>query len=135
MEFRELIRHVCERPGMWVGRPDFRAVCIFFDGFDLARDHGPVSGFRELLVVRLNEGDNRHWSDLASHWLSRDTGVTGDQHEEQNRIARLGRLIEEYLQYRDTNGITKVPYEYGQLLLRKRWYHGPLRKKPSGQQD
>jgi hypothetical protein len=119
---------VFARPGIYLGEKSLRAVVAYLDGFNIARGGAPLLGFHEWLVVRVNGGTNIHWHALAE--LLRPVEARSDaDHGEDARIAALGRVVEEYLRYRQENGLTKVFYDYGRWLLRKRWYDGPLRRK------
>jgi hypothetical protein len=40
--FDELFRGVCARPSMYVQPATFATVCAFIDGFDTARNGGPL---------------------------------------------------------------------------------------------
>jgi hypothetical protein len=128
--FGEFVALLCARPQMFVADTNFHQVVAFIDGFNAARDGGPLLGFREWLVVRANTGDNLGWASLLKLVVPPppESEVGKNQEEYWNQVA--GNLIAEYLRYRNTNGITKLYYEYGQWLLRKRWYQGPLRRKP-----
>jgi hypothetical protein len=128
-QFGVLVEHLCSRPGMYVHPPTVDTVCAFIDGFDAGRHGVLLLGFQQWLVVRTNGGNNLHWSALAKRVLSAESASEADQGDERHQIRDMGRLIAEYLRYRDENGITKVFYDYGRWLLRKRWYQGPLRKK------
>jgi hypothetical protein len=129
--FEEMVQSICARPGVWVIPPSFATVCAYIDGFNSARGGGPLLGFREWLVLKLDDGNNLHWIGLA------DRLISGDEHSEgggqEQRILALGRLIGDYLRERDKDGITKVYYDYGRWLLRRRWYNGPLRKQRGGE--
>lgn len=127
MQFRPLVQSLCQRPGMYVNPATFGSVCAYLAGFDAARDGGPLCGFREWLIVRANRGNNLVWEGLADLILQEESTST-----EAERIRGLGQLIEEYLQYREENGLEKVYHDYARWLLRHRWYHGPLRRQPEG---
>jgi hypothetical protein len=131
--FRSMVAGLCARPGMYVGAATFSAVVAYIDGFNRARGDGPLLGFREWLVVRANAGNNLHWAGLLKRVMPPADASDSGEKQETYWIEAAGRLIAEYLAYRDANGITKVYYEYGRWLLRKRWYRGPLRKKNWGQ--
>ncbi|MDR3619274.1 MAG: hypothetical protein P4L85_07985 [Paludisphaera borealis] len=51
-QFEQLVDDLCQRPGMFVFPPSFGAVCAYLDGFDVARNHGPLIGLQQWLVVR-----------------------------------------------------------------------------------
>jgi hypothetical protein len=131
-EFARLVEHLCARPGMYVGAGSFSEVVAYLDGFDAGRGGAPLLGFRQWLVVRANTGNNLHWANLVK--LLGPAVPTSDSAgpPEGHWIRAAGTLITEYLRYRAENGLTKVYYDYGRWLLRKRWYRGPLRKKDEG---
>jgi hypothetical protein len=125
--FAQMVAHLCSRPGIYVGCADFSAVVAYIDGFNAARGGGPLLGFREWLIVKANAGNNLHWAGLVK--LIHSPPSLQDADKEEYWIGVAGRWIAEYLAFRNEYGITKVYYEYGRWLLRKRWYRGPLRKK------
>jgi hypothetical protein len=125
-DFEEMVRSICARPGMWVIPPSFATVCAYLDGFNSARGGGPLLGFREWLVVKLDDGNNLHWIGLAERLIAGQEPSEGLAQE--RRILALGGLIGDYLRERDRDGITKVYFDYGRWLLGKRWYNGPLRE-------
>lgn len=59
MDLPGIIGQMCLRPAMWVGMPPYLArIEAFIDGFDMACYGGPLQGWREWLIVRVNLGDN-----------------------------------------------------------------------------
>ena len=119
---------------MWVLPPYATSVCAFISGYDTARDGGPLAGFREWLIVRVNDGNNLMWEGLVNRILSPAPGASPNLTKEQEieYLQGLLSLLEEYIRFRKENGLTKVYYDYARWQLRKRWYSGPLRKKPGG---
>jgi hypothetical protein len=117
---------------MYVAPASVGGVVAYIDGFNAARGGGPLAGFREWLVVRVNGGNNLHWARLVSLLTSPHTVQDAAAKQEVLWIQALGNVLAEYLRYRHDNGITKVYYDYGRWLLRHRWYLGPLRKKTEG---
>ncbi len=130
MNLSDLVKVLDKRPGMYTGEKSFGMLCSFLDGFNLARDGGPLAGFREWLVPRANDGNNLHWSGLVK--LIIVPNATPPLSSKQDEMCMRGALtlLSEYLAYRENVGITKIHYEYGRWLLRKSWYAGPLRKNP-----
>jgi hypothetical protein len=124
-EFEQLVVNVCRAPGMFVGSASYGAVCAFLDGFNKARGGGPLIGIHQWLVLRTGSGNNRIWSALARDEISREISLR----DEERVIEALGRLLAEFFEYRRTNGLTKIFHDYAKWLLRKSWYHGPLRQR------
>jgi hypothetical protein len=131
MELPELVRQLCQRPGMWVLPPHFSSVCAYIRGYDHARDGGPLTGFREWLVVRANRGDNLIWEGLVMLLLMPHVHVDDRLTAEQDArcLKGLEDLWGEFFGFRQKHGITKIQYDYAQWLLRKSWYTGSLRNK------
>jgi hypothetical protein len=131
MEFPELVRHMCQRPSMWVRPPGFSSVCAYISGFDHARDGGPLDGFREWLVVRLRDGDNMTWDGLVEMAIRPEAdpieSATDDQ--DASRLKAMAVLFDEFFRFRDEEGVTKIHYEYARWLIRKRRFTGTPRKK------
>jgi hypothetical protein len=132
MEFIEILRGLDRYPSMY-GVRSFEGIHAFLDGFDLARDGGPMAGFREWLIVRANGGNNLGWPGLVQ-LLTIPQVASIELSAEQDDLCRraVPRLLSEYLAYREEVGLTKVFHDYGKWLLRHRWYTGPLRmgKRP-----
>jgi hypothetical protein len=125
--FEQLVGCLCQRTGMYVDPASYGAVCAYLDGFNYARNGGPLIGLERWLVVRANGGNNLHWSALARSLLP-----SGKDSVDEQAIRELGGLLSEFFEYRRTQGITKVFHEYARWLLRRSWYNGPLRRKPGG---
>jgi hypothetical protein len=124
--FEALIAHLCTRPSMWVLGGDFPSVCAYITGFDCARDGGPLSGWREWLVVRCGTGDNCCWGVLAEMQLRLDL-VDPVCPEKDRKVFALGQLLAEFFAVRNKDGLTKIFHVYAKWILRKPWYSGPLR--------
>jgi hypothetical protein len=106
-EFEALVSGICRRPGMYVAPTIYGAVCAYLDGFSTARSGGRLLGLHQWLVVRANSGNNLDWWALARQQLP----VHPDDEklpDEERAIRVLGRLLEEFFDFRRSNGITKV---------------------------
>lgn len=125
-QFEQMVDDLCKRPGMFVTPTNYDAVCAYLDGFNAARNHGPLIGLQQWLVLRVNNGNSVHWSGLARSILP-----GGAKSSEEQAIGELGHLLSEFFDYRRSQGITKVFHEYARWLLRRSWYTGPLRRRRS----
>ena len=125
-QFEELVEHICQRPSMYVHPATFGGVCAYLEGFNAARDGGPLLGLREWLILRINGWNNMSWSRLAGQLLTGDHVVAACSNDE-DLIGGLGRLLKEYLEYRTTVGLCKLFFDYGHWLRNQDWYSGPLR--------
>lgn len=126
--FEQVATGLCHRPAMYLGAATFDAVCAYLQGFDSARDGGPLIGLHPWLVVRRNGGNNIGWPRLARESLQSDPADEKLPEEEQ-QIRALGRLLAEFFEYRRDNGLSKIFHNYARWLLRRSWYTGPLRQK------
>jgi len=125
-EFEAHIANLCARPGMFVVPASLATVCAYMDGFDVARDRGPLVGLREWLVTRVRGGTNLHWTGLITIVLSVE--MPGDE----KAIETLGRLLTEFFKHRRESGIAKIFQDHNRWLVRQKWYDGPLRGKGHG---
>ena len=57
--------------------PSFTTVCAYIDGFNTARGGGPLLGFREWLLLKLDDGNNFHWIGLADRLIAGDEPFEG----------------------------------------------------------
>ena len=130
MDFPELVQNLCKRPGMYVNPATLETVMAYVNGFDTARDRGPLAGFREWLIVRNKWGNNLHWSSLVVRLLPDLTEQSRDEgKDDQNRIAAFGMILNEFLTLRAEQGLTAIFHDYRKWLMRQRWYTESLRKK------
>lgn len=134
MDIAELIRNLCKRPGMYVIPPGYATVCAYLQGFDDARNGGPLAGLREWLVVRANGFNNMHWPGIIEATLLPGEAGGSSLTAEQDAacLDGLGLILDEFLQFRREQGLTVIHYRYARWLLGKRWYRGPLRPNPGG---
>ena len=131
-ELAALVADLSARPGMFVQPVSVGTVAAYIYGFNAARGSGPLLGFREWLIVRVNGGNNLPWVSLVMQLAPPGPESEAVEDRERRRISFMAETITEYLRYRQDNGVTKVYYDYGKWLLRKRWYRGPLRKRTKG---
>lgn len=108
------------RPGMQLPSPTFGAVVAFVIGYDAASAGSFLEGFREWLIVKLEGGSNLWWPALVVELMS---SATGDQlsrpsweEEDDKATDFLFETIEEFLAYRETNGIRIILDEYSSWL-------------------
>jgi hypothetical protein len=130
-DFERLAVQVCSRPGMFVGCSSFAAVTAFLEGFDVARDGGPLVGFHPWLVLRTGSGHNTRWPTLVLLQALDDMPGPdiADLSPDQNKccIAKLRELLIEFFDHRRNRSIAGIVHDYAKWLRRKKWYDGPLR--------
>jgi hypothetical protein len=107
-------------------------VCSYLEGFDAARDSGPLMGFQPWLVLNRNGGNNVGW---PVHVMMIALGeMPGSDISElskrQNRdcLSQLGALLGAFFDERNRRGVEGILHDYAKWLLRKKWYEGPLRR-------
>ncbi len=54
-----------DRPGLVIGAPTLETAMAYVRGIDAACAHGFLSGFREWLILRVDDGDNLAWDGLV----------------------------------------------------------------------
>jgi hypothetical protein len=88
--FRELLGHICLRPGMYVGRPDFAFVAAFLNGYDFARSpqSRELSQFGAWLARKFRYPSNFPWDRNLLRHCGDDPVVA---------LRRLPELYDEYV--------------------------------------
>lgn len=109
--FEELVLQLCTRPWDFVTPVSYGTVCAFLEGFDMARDGGPLLGFREWLAMRGSADANTCWPQLAECLLVQ---VPDDMAlpEEERPVRGLLRLLEEFIRLRHDLGVDILIHEY-----------------------
>ena len=88
----EIIQHVCKRPGMWMPGVELERVYAFLEG--LHAGSGCLTGFREWLAPTVgNVASNIVWWGVVDALLDREACPPDE------RIARLGQLLDEFRQF------------------------------------
>jgi hypothetical protein len=122
-QHRELFDDIRTRLGMYVQEETYAAAAALVVGYDLACEGGVLAGFREWLVVRLNEGPNLGWAALVLHAAFPSTkdaqqSVLADPEAQRHGIDVLFRLLAEYDDVRTRrDGLKDV------FLAFDRWLH------------
>lgn len=125
-EFDTLIERIGKAPGMYVNPPTLGGVIAYIDGFNAGRGGSPLLGLREWLIVRARGWNNLHWSGLACHEIAGDRNAVFTRGDDSELFIALTRLLQEFLAYRQANGLSKLFWEYAEWLRRQDWYSGPL---------
>jgi hypothetical protein len=130
-DFETLALAVCKRPGMYVGCGSYAAVSAFLEGFDRARDGGPLAGLHPWMVLRSNGGNNVAWSMLVlvealGTLPGPDCAALSDE-ENARCIAKLADILATFFEERQRRSVTAIQHDYAKWLLRRKWYRGPLR--------
>jgi hypothetical protein len=111
---------VRKSPGMYVSPLSFDAVVAFVQGFDTAVRGGLLVGFREWLIISLDEGSNLAWPVLVSTFLARAQSSAAD---DEQRIEGLFAAIEKFLLLCDApEGKRRIYVSYEAWLRRQDGY-------------
>jgi hypothetical protein len=125
MPLPHVLEMVRRRPLMYLRSVEFDVVVAFVDGFDTATNHGLLVGFREWLVLRLNDGNNLAWSDLLLMIDQSERAGTPSAATEEARVAFLFATLEEFFAERERpEGIRSIFVRYDDWLRAQEWY-GP----------
>jgi hypothetical protein len=125
-QFDELVAGIGKHPAMYVVPPTFAAVLGYLDGFSRGRGGAPLLGLREWLVLRAGGWNNLNWTGLACREITGDHDERLACGDDPQLIAALAGLLQEFLDYRRANGLSKVFWEYAEWVRRQDWYSGPL---------
>jgi hypothetical protein len=114
VETRELLAAIRRRPGLFGLDGSFGQYCAFVEGMNAARDGQLLTGFREMLIARLGDGNNLTWPGLVRR-------VAGE-----GPVAPvLFDLLEEFLERRSrSDGLVGIYDEYLTWLRAQSWYRG-----------
>ncbi|MEU7947361.1 hypothetical protein AB0C50_22010 [Micromonospora taraxaci] len=109
----------------------FNSVAAFVLGFDAATNGGLLSGFREWLIVRINDGNNLAWPALAGRLLAvdcphGDPGRVCADCGDQGGFELLG-VLDEFLAIKEErNGLAKIFDAYLEWLKKQQWYRSDM---------
>lgn len=110
---------------MYLRSVEFDVAVAFVDGFDAATSHGLLVGFREWLVLRLNDGNNLSWSELLLLIDQSERSGTPSAATEEERVAFLFATLEEFVAERERlAGIRSIFVRYDDWLRAQDGY-GP----------
>ena len=70
--------------------------------------------------------NNLHWSGLACREIAGDRNAAFTRSDDPELFVALTRLLQEFLAYREANGLSKVFWEYAEWVRQQDWYSGPL---------
>ena len=121
-QHRELFEQIRSRFGMYFPEETYAAAAALVFGYDLACEGGVLAGFREWLVVRLNDGQNLGWTALVLHVAfpaARDPrqAVLASPEAQRHAIDVLFRMLAEYEDVRTgEDGLQRVFLAYDRWL-------------------
>ena len=119
---RELFALVRKRPGMY-GITNFATACTFITGYDAAHNWSALNGFREMLIPRLDRGDNLTWVALVRHLAPGGWSDPLTPEADAAATETLFELLDEFLA-RSTQhgGLLRIYEDYLTWLKAQDWY-------------
>jgi hypothetical protein len=81
-----LIQNVCLRPGMYVSPGSLENVFAYLTGLDTAT--GCLTGFREWLLPRFEDGNNLTWPGVAQMLLASESVAVPERGQSTSKIIR-----------------------------------------------
>jgi hypothetical protein len=120
----ELIQKVNRYLGMFLPGKTYGEFVALIYGFDLAKGQKPLEGFKEWLVVKYGEGNNLTWSALALFGMQINllSFVEGSSQLHKQAIEELTKLISEFDEERQKQGIKRIIDSYQDWLRNQDWY-------------
>ncbi|XXX76289.1 hypothetical protein WMF30_52425 [Sorangium sp. So ce134] len=112
---------------MYLSNVSYDTIVAFVEGYDLALCRGFLVGFREWLVVKLEDGNNLSWSVLVLNLMGRvgERSSTEVKSAEGPGVAIefLFDTLEQFLDEREApSGLRRIYRSYENWLTRQDWY-------------
>ncbi|MFG1624624.1 hypothetical protein [Kribbella sp. NPDC049227] len=124
-----MLRTVRLRPGMVFGRSELtydQLVC-FVTGLGFGRPE-LLAGFREFLVLKLNDGSNFVWSALVTRLVVPQAGRPLSPADDRAALDGLFDLLDEFLAETTAMGSRSIEREYFLWLQQQSWYNLDLER-------
>jgi hypothetical protein len=114
----EFFRFVCAKPGMFLHSTGYDAVWSFIEGFDTARDRGPLAGFREWLLLERGEWTNLPWFMLIRErsYPGSDPGRLPTFREHAVLRTELAKCLRAFETQRERVGLHAIFARYQDLM-------------------
>ncbi|MDC0679130.1 hypothetical protein [Sorangium atrum] len=112
---------------MYLSNVSYDTVVAFVEGYDLALHGGFLVGFREWLIVKLDDGNNLSWPVLVLGLMERvgeRSPVEVKSAEGQSvAMAFLFDTLEKFVHEREApSGLRRIYRNYENWLTRQDWY-------------
>jgi hypothetical protein len=117
VDHRELLRLVQRRPGLYLGGGDldFDRLVAFVVGLDLGARGGLLDGFREYLLLLLDDQSSLWWPDLAlkATVAPAPSSQLRTLDEDRAAVEGLFRLLDEFLaEFPEGTSRQRIHHEY-----------------------
>lgn len=108
---------------MYLGSSDlsYEQLVAFVQGLEFGSP-GLLSGFRELMILKVGDGANLGWPALVTRLVAPDAGGTLRPDEEQAAIDGLFDLLDEFLAETGVRGSWDIAREYVIWRQEQTWY-------------
>ncbi|WP_437896392.1 hypothetical protein [Sorangium sp. So ce124] len=112
---------------MYLSNVSYSTIVAFVEGYDLALCGGFLVGFREWLIVKLDDGNNLSWSALVLSLMGRvgeRSSAEVESAEGQSAVIEfLFDTFEKFLGEREApSGLRRIYRSYENWLTRQDWY-------------
>jgi hypothetical protein len=125
-----MFRQVRLRPGLFLesDRLQYETLVAFLTGFAMGEGAGPMTGFREFLVLKADVGNNLSWFGLARRLTGLGTGGPATAEQDRAAVDGLLDLLDEFLAEVEVLGIGPILREHQTWLQRQEWYDADLER-------
>jgi hypothetical protein len=122
--YRDLLTAVRQRPSMHGLDGTYATMTAFVLGCDAGSSGGMLTGFREWLVVRLDNGNNLSWPALIRHLAPQGWTHPLTPGADAEAVTALFDLLEEFLEQREQrDSLFKIYTAYQEWLKTQSWHH------------
>lgn len=114
----ELFKFACNKPVMYVQSARFDAVCAFIDGYDMAMQGGPLSGFREWLLTGTERWNNLPWWALVRMRVDPDADLERppSDSEHERLLSGLAAALDAFAAALNHGGMVRILCDYSDWL-------------------
>ena len=119
--------NVRDYPGMYLSKIEFSEAAALINGYAIAHHGRFLDGFREWLIVKLNDGNNLTWSSLVLRLIFPESDIPSVQlnHTNQEQAVRsLFQILDEFCTLKETpDGLRQIFLQYQDWLQHQDWYN------------
>ena len=118
------LTHVLKRPSMYLPVVSYDAVVAYVLGYDAATQGGLLVGFREWLIVKLQDGNNLAWPALLLELEQRvRPQKSAPEKVEMHTAQFMNATLEQFVSERDARGgLRRIYAAYEAWLRQQQWY-------------
>jgi hypothetical protein len=118
------LTHFLKRPSMYLPVASHDAVVAYVLGYDAATQGGLLVGFREWLIVKLQDGNNLAWPALVLEMTRRDRAQRpAPENAESHAVEVMNATLEQFASERNARGgLRRIYAAYETWLRQQEWY-------------